>query len=434
MTNPRPDDAMGSARPIDPADAAAIDALVEARMNPALVAPEHRARAQRVADLLRALESGESVGREAEALIQATLARIVAARAERPNRAADVFAGEGWVAESRGLSSADADALEALVGAGYEPARVAGALRARATKQAAILGLLAVPAASLGDGEARESLVARTLAMIDERVEEQAGRMKLDPVVAAGGWGWRGGGWRIGDLVAIAAILLIGTAIAMPAISASRDSARQNACASNLSAAGLGFGLYANDYRNAMPIASASLAGSPWWFVGQNPSRSNSANLFTLARTNYTRADELGCAAAGCELRGQPPAGMMDWSSLKQVSYSYQNMFASQRRTWVSSSRTEVLADRSPVILRARAGQWIDPMENSPNHGGRGQIVLYNDGSCCWLLTPVNQRGDNLWLPRAIETLLKQVSNPRHAEPLKGTEAPEGVEDTFLAP
>lgn len=419
---------------LDPADIAAIDALVEARMNAARVAPQHQQRALRITELLRALESGVDVGRDAEALIQATLARLVAARCERPLRTPDVLAGEGWVAEARGLSHADADALEALVGAGYEPSRVAGGLRARATKQAALLALLNVPASALADGDARESLVSRTLSTIQQQADEQAGRMKLDPVAAGGGgWGW-GGGWRIGDLVAVAAMLLIGTAIAMPALSASRDTARQNACASNLSAAGLGFGLYANDYRNAMPIASASLAGQPWWLVGENPSRSNSANLFTLARTNYTRADELGCAAAGCELRGQPPAGMMDWSSLKQVSYSYQNMFASQRRTWVSNARTEVLADRSPVILRARAGQWIDPMENSPNHGGRGQIVLYNDGACCWMLTPVNQHGDNLWLPRTIEVILKQVTNPRHAEPLKGTEAPEGVEDTFLAP
>ncbi len=414
---------------LHPADAAAIDALVAARMNPSRVPSEHRARAERIAGLLRALEAGESVGPEAERLIQATLSRIVAARAEQPAPAGAT----GWVRESGHLHPADEDALEALIGADYNPARVVAGMRLRAARHAALLALLQPSALALGDTAGRDDLIGRTLAGVQRAVDDQSTRMRLDPVAARVG-GRLGGGWRIGDLIAVAAMLLIGAAITMPAISASRDSARQNACHSNLAAAGLGFGLYAGDFRNALPIASASAVGQPWWLVGEGPERSNSANLFTLARASYTRTEELACAAAGCDLRGCPPQGMMDWSSLKQVTYSYQNMFAAQRRAWISPDRQEVLADRSPVILRARAGQWIDPFENSPNHGGRGQIVLYNDGSAVWLLTPINQHGDNIWLPRPIETVINQLSNPRKARPLTGTEAPEGTGDTFLAP
>ncbi|MFN0012653.1 MAG: hypothetical protein ACKVS8_13525 [Phycisphaerales bacterium] len=414
--------------PLDPRDAAAIDALVAARMDAAAVPVELQARAQHITRLLRSLELGEDVGRESEALIRATLERIVCARAAAAAQApSGASTGAGWVAEGRELLPLDADALEALVGANYEPSRVPSGVRARATRQRALLDLLAVSDGRLGDAADRERLVGGTLAAVQARVDSQAGRMTLDAAP-------RRAGWRIGDLIAVAAMVLIGSAIAMPALSSSRETARQNACATNLQAAGVGFGLYAGDHREAMPMASASVVGQPWWLVGQDPARSNSANLFTLARTSYTRADELGCAAAACELRGQPPQGMMDWSSLKQVSYSYQNMFAAQRRPWTCNARFEVLADRSPVILRARAGQWIDPMENSPNHRGRGQIVLYNDGSAVWMLTPVNENGDNIWLPRQIETVLKRLANPRHAAPLNGTEAPEGVEDTFLAP
>ncbi len=420
-----------SAAPLDPRDAAAIDALVAARMDPWAVPAELQARARHIAHLLRSLELGEEVGRESEALIRATLERIVSAGAElhgaRATSAEQMPGTDGWVPESRELLPLDADALEALVGANYEPSRVPAGVRGRATQQRALLDLLCVPAARLGAAVDREALVSRVLAAVQAHIDTQAGRMTLDPAP-------RRAGWRIGDLIAVAAMLLIGSAIAMPALSSSRETARQNACATNLQAAGIGFGLYAGDHREAMPMASASVVGRPWWLVGQDPARSNSANLFTLARTSYTRADELGCAAAACELRGQPPAGMMDWSSIAQVSYSYQNMFAAQRRPWTSNTRFEVLADRSPVILRARAGQWIDPMENSPNHRGRGQIVLYNDGSAVWMLTPVNEHGDNIWLPRQIETVLKRLASPRHAAPLNGTEAPEGVEDTFLAP
>jgi hypothetical protein len=93
-----------------------------------------------------------------------------------------------------------------------------------------------------------------------------------------------------------------------------------------------------------------------------------------------------------------------------------------------------VSADRSPVVLRAVRGQLMDPFANSPNHQGAGQHVLYNDGSAGWLRMPVLEAGDNIWLPRAVEIRLEQMTGRGPIQPLSGTEIPGGADDVFLGP
>jgi hypothetical protein len=124
----------------------------------------------------------------------------------------------------------------------------------------------------------------------------------------------------------------------------------------------------------------------------------------------------------------------MDWGRIEEVSYSYQNLFAAERPSWSASQRTIVLIDRSPVILKAYMGRPIDPIENSPNHGGRGQAALFNDGSLEWLRSPVLENGDNIWLPRQVELAIRRLTHPRSADPLQGTESPDGTDDVFVGP
>eukprot|EP01025_Chloroclados_australasicus_P052924 TRINITY_DN61896_c0_g1_i1.p4 TRINITY_DN61896_c0_g1~~TRINITY_DN61896_c0_g1_i1.p4 ORF type:complete len:101 (+),score=21.64 TRINITY_DN61896_c0_g1_i1:58-360(+) len=83
---------------------------------------------------------------------------------------------------------------------------------------------------------------------------------------------------------------------------------------------------YAGNY-GALPQASASLAGNPWWEVGENPAHSNSANLFTLARDRFVELAQLASPTnpqAPTSVTGEDAT---DWGSLDEVSYSYLNMF-----------------------------------------------------------------------------------------------------------
>lgn len=94
--------------------------------------------------------------------------------------------------------------------------------------------------------------------------------------------------------------------------------------------------------------------------------------------------------------------GEDDWSSASEVSYSYQAMFSKIKPQWgelSASGPMVVLADKSPVVARSRLGQAVNPLENSPNHGGDGQWTVRTDGSVVglaaeWRGQHLDARGD----------------------------------------
>lgn len=397
-------------------DAAALDALVEAGFEPEQVNDQLRQRAERILRVLGVIRAPEVSG-DAEARVDATLARI---RAER-DRA--VFADDE-------LSPNDDDALEALVGAGMAPEATPSPLRRRAARHHELLSLLEPTAAEVaGDGR----LVERTLARVQEAIDRQESRMALERAPVGGRR------LRIGDLITVAAVLAIGTAAVGPMVGAVREQARRTACAAGLADAGRGFASYAADFKDSMPLASASVAGNPWWFVGR-PEQSNSANMYTLTRTGYTPVQSLACDgnAGACRMDLGPTA--MDWRALGEVSYSFQNLFARERPTWSGRKGTAVpsqrlvLVDASPVVRRAVNGLWINPLANSTNHGEKGQNALFGDGNVRWLRGPVLESGDNIWLPRFLEEALAKHRQATQAEPIKGNETPAGLDDVFVGP
>lgn len=397
-------------------DAAAFEALVAAGFDPSRVAPEHRARAGRAAALLALLEPRSPKGAvEAVERIErrATLIDVTIARAIQcgPPMSA------GSMDASAELAPADGAAVEALVGGGWSPERV-GVGRSRAEQAAAVLALL--DGASFGAAER------------SNRVQDTFDRI----LVARGGTGvgeseirpYTGSSFRLRDMVAVAASLFIAMVIGWPTLVATRESARQAACASNMASAGLGFGLYAGDHRGLMPRNENNVAGAPgsrWWLVG-DPSQSHSANLFRLIVGGYATLSDLACSGNPLAPINPIATELADWRRPEEVSYSYQ-LFAGPAARWTNASRIVVIVDRSPAVDRARRGEAINPMEVSENHRGRGQNVLFNDGSVGWLVKPVLPNGDNIWLPAA----KTGVAGPVH---LHGDETPADERDAFVGP
>lgn len=398
-----------------PADRAALDALADAGYDLGRVEAGHRERAARLLHAMGALECAANGGCGCESLVRLCLGRAALARV------AD---------EAPELSPQDEDALESLVQHGFEPRRVPSAVRERAARQAGLLAVLQAASEERveRDGVGREGLIRRTLVMVQAEIETQERVMRVASRPAAAGRRW-----RIPDLVSVAAMLLIGVSVAWPVMSAVRERSRMVMNQSNLRTIGMGMGMYSGSSDGALPMATASLAGTPWWFVGR-AEQSNSANLYTLVREGYTCPSAFAApgnrAASECHM---DPASW-DWKSLQEVPYSYQNQFARRRPVWRQSGDMIVLADRSPVILKAYQGQWVDPLENSPNSAGRGQHALMLDGAVAWMTSPVTAKGDNIWLPRPIEEAIRRATNQRRAEPLQGTEQPEGESDAFLVP
>ncbi len=396
---------------LDPRDAGALDSLVETGFDAGKATGADRARVEKLSSLLGLLR-GVSVSGDRAALIDVTMARIAQAAPERS------FASG---ADEPVLSGEDAEALEAWVLAGYDAEHVPGPLRARARRLESMAAL--ARAASEADAESRESLIERTLAAAEANtapIPISMGRRLTTPAR-----------WR--DLVSVAALVLIGVSVVWPVLSTVRAGARRTECAGNLGLVASAMGVYAGDNRDALPMASAGFGGgSTWWSVG-TPS-SNSANLYTLVRERYA-----GLAALACPGNPRAPTvelrpGAIDWGSLDEISYSYQIMRGEQRPAWSKGGRVVIVADRSPVVLRAVRREWIRPMENSPNHGGHGQDVMFSDGSVEWRRTPVTDDDDNIWLPAQIEEIIRQVAATGTYEPLKGTETPRSAEDSFVGP
>lgn len=235
---------------------------------------------------------------------------------------------------------------------------------------------------------------------------------------------------RMGDLVSLAAVILIGAATLFPSMFAVHGSAEKIQCAQNMQRAGLGFSLFAKDHDGHIPAVNRIEGVSPgrtvqWWLVG-DPNQSHSANLFVLVREDYLPLEALACPGNRRAPVNATHQHSEDWRQSDEVSYSYQ-LFAGPPPRFSDRSLSILLADRSPIISRAMQGQVVDATVNSRNHRGRGQSLLLPDGSVVFVPTPELSNGDNIWLPRPLEGSPKRVT-------MSGAERPDGHRDAFVGP
>lgn len=405
---------------LSPEDAAAVDAIFDAGLDDPSRVCSVDSRAGRVVKLLSLLDSVRISDSERETLVHATMARVTLERHRRKVEAASEPA----------LTPDDEDALEALVSAEFQLSRVPPAMRQRAAHHMGLFGLLDAPPPGESD-----SLVEATLSRIQSSIESQEARMSIPArkrhAVERGGFF---SFVRSREIVSVAALILIATALLTPLAQYAREYARRTACSSNMAVAGVAFGQYAAANRDHLPLASASQPGNLFWNVGKKREQSNSANLFLLRVLDFTTVEELSCAGQVTDECRSLSDDAWDWPELQQVSFSFQNMFARERPKWSGNNKAVVLADASPVIRRAIQGQVIYPFENSANHMRRGQNVLWTDGSTQWLTSPVLDNSDNIWLPRPIEQIIAKMTKPHEADPLRGTESPSAADDAFVGP
>ncbi|MBL8875150.1 MAG: hypothetical protein JNM86_05070 [Phycisphaerae bacterium] len=385
-------------------DNAALDALLEGELQIERVPEALRSRAEKIGRLLGLLDASHITCDPA--LVDVTLQRI--ARHAEPALIAD-----------------DAEALDAWALAGYDAAHTPGSLRERAGRHQQLASVV-----TDSDITATPLLVERTFQAVAARVAANRAQGHITPA---------GRGWRMSDLVSVAAMTLIGVSILWPTLSYVNQKGRQLACKSNMGNIASAMGLYAGNHRDSLPVATAGFGGTPWWNVSPDKPQANSSNLFTLARTGYSKLRDLACSGNPKAEVGEVKKGAYDWSNLETISYSYQIMGGQERPNWcrsrgASPASIVVLADRSPVVLRAYYKQSIDPTENSPNHGGAGQYVLLADGSVNWMTNPDRPDGDNIWLPRAIEMLIQQAAKLHQTGRLEGVEMPLDAKDSFVGP
>jgi len=391
-------------------DAQALDALIEAGYELDAVEEPMRDRAERVARLLGLLGSADADAGANPLLTAATTTNA-------PKAAAALAPG---VSDPR-LMAPDADAFDALVECDWDASQTPRLFRERAERIAGVLALLDPPLDGSGFEDAEtESLVERTFRMVElARARDQRSNSAGDLRVRSR--------YSFRDIATVAAMFLVACSIAWPLITNLREGANQAECSTNLNAAGLGFSLYANDHRGQLPRATQRVGRSgklgTWWNVGEG--RSNSANLFVLASEGYCTIGHLACPGNHEAPTSLDASEHQDWRRPEEVSFSY-IIPGTRAQRWQDGSRVVVLADRSPVIERARLGERFDPEAISRNHRGRGFNAMFNDGSVVWLVSPVLANGDNIWLPGSHERGGEML--------LKGTEHPTGDGDSFVGP
>ena len=389
-------------------DAAAMDALVLADLDANRVPAEHRERALRILSLLSQLSTGTPAD---PLLTELTLARLTRAH-------------EAALTSGPRLSAMDQEAVDALVLGRFDVAHTPRELHSRTRKVHAIGELL-----QAGEDRAPVDLVARTMAKLENQARHDR---SLQPLTLSSGRSR----WKIGDIIGVAAAVVVCSAVAWPILSASRMTGMKSACQSNMQTVAMAMDSYARSFRDSMPVATASLGGQ-WWDVGSPNATSNSANLFTLAKSGFAKVHDMACPGNPTAAHSEAEAGHSDWNSLDQVSYSYQIMFGPHRPQRNQPSDFVIMADRSPVVRHAVKREVIFPEESSSNHKGYGQDALFMDGHVGWMTSPVLPSGDNIWLPRPIEDVIRKVRAGELREGqtgfLRGTETPQ-ENDVFLGP
>lgn len=230
------------------------------------------------------------------------------------------------------------------------------------------------------------------------------------------------------ELLVVIGIIAILLGILMPALERAREQANTAKCASNLRTIGQFLAVYANDNHQAYP-RTVYLKGAPP-VAGTNPGAPDpfraggplpndvTAALFLLARTQKLPLEILICPYNDVnQWQPDPARNAADRSNFTDyrhnLGYSYANPYPDAAAESAGYRLTGRLSAATPVVADLNPGTGGN--DNSLNHEGRGQNVLFADGHVDWTQSPlVGISGDNIY------TNKRGVVN---ASPVDGTDS-----------
>ena len=271
-----------------------------------------------------------------------------------------------------------------------------------------------------------ESLLA------EEQRKTQLSNIAIAPVTAKQGF------WRNATKVAsVAAVFLVIILIWFPATSSLHQVAWRNKCSSGLESVGAGIAGYAQDHDGELPRVDMD-PGSPWWKVGDQGTKnqSNTRHIWLLVKDGYVNLDDFICPGRKDAQIPQfdQAAALNDFPSRQAISYSFKFTTNKTPKNKVGS-KTVLLSDLNPVFENAFSNNdlWKQTDEftkiliskqllemMSTNHLGKGQNVLFGDGSSDFKKTRTIS-GDDIFTVKG-----KSVYS--------GREVPANNKDIFLAP
>ena len=247
--------------------------------------------------------------------------------------------------------------------------------------------------------------------------------------------------WVMGnlrDMIAVAACLMLVFLVGKPGLDHSRSIAQRKMCEKQMAELGGAFTNYASDNNDQLPQAGTN--GGKWWNIGeQRPeASSNTRHVYKLVKGGYTRPENFICPASDgnqqyyAQLQKMSDADarkLNDFLSKDHVNYSFKLIIPNSNAKW-GISREAIAADKNPIfagfdsrlqhVVSVPADSALRKV-NSRNHGSKGQVVLFSDGSIVFMKDRFYgpQQDDIFTIKKAIEYY--------------GVETPE-EDDTFIAP
>ncbi|MBN2020669.1 MAG: hypothetical protein JW749_10655 [Sedimentisphaerales bacterium] len=241
---------------------------------------------------------------------------------------------------------------------------------------------------------------------------------------------WRG---LFGRLATAAIFVIVGSALITGGRLASNYAHQrywQTKCAANLGGLFTSLSNYQNDNDGQLPSIAAP-PGSPWYRIGDQGSEnvSNTRRMWLLAKHGYAQPEDFICPANRIQkVFPANPEQLNDFPDRTFVSYSFRIRCPKSAPT--DFGKRVVISDLNPLfekIIPTPTGFMIilnnDMLtKNSPNHAGRGQNVLFCDGSVQFVRS------------RHVDVSMDDIFTLQDISCYEGVELPATETDAFLAP
>ncbi len=241
--------------------------------------------------------------------------------------------------------------------------------------------------------------------------------------------------WKIGRVLAAAAVIFIVASIWFAPLNFARQKYNQYRCEMQLARIAEGIKQYMADHEGQMP-AVAMTAGAPWWKVGYQGSGnySNTRHLWLLARGGYVNPAYFVCPGAKqgqiIQLDSLQVKDYNDFPNRKHVTYSFRIRCGKPKGAHAIGQKI-LISDLNPLFealpgpdektLIVRLNKELSNL-NSANHNRKGQNVLLDDGSVKFLKT------------RRFGVVEDDIFTLQNTKVYQGVEVPLCESDTFLAP